>query len=136
MDFTTSNNQASIDAMVNVNGSDDPHYRYKMQLIKVKYIALNGETTIIVNASTVAHDIYRELSDLRSCFAKGIAGRVTIKQDELYIPGHHAVQDLQRTLAKYIAHDVLCNACGNPETLLHRKRKRKCQACGNVADSD
>lgn len=134
MDFASATLTSSLDTdMVNVNGSDDPFYRYKMQMIRVTYISVNGGTTVIDNAHRVAGDIYRDLPDLKSCFAKGLSGRVTVKDNKLYIPGRHIASELQRILTVYIDANVLCVRCGNPETVKHRKRERKCQACGKIS---
>ena len=133
MDFTSRATRTN-EGLINVDGSEDPCYRYKMQSITTSYIAKNGGTTIIDNAKPIAHDIYRELADLRSCFSKGIAGRVQIINETLSIPGRHTETDLQQILAKYISTDVLCETCGSPETPLWKKRKRKCRACGHVRD--
>lgn len=132
MDFTTNTNDEVDLILINVNGSNDPHYRYKMQPIMTDRIAKNGGTTIISNASAIAHDIYRELPDLKSCFAKGLGSKVDIVENTLHIPGDHDVEILQGILQKYINNKVLCEKCGNPETLPHKKKSYKCQACGHI----
>lgn len=80
MDFTND---------INVDGSEDPYYRYKMPPLKVSSISMNGGTTVIVNAENVAKAIYRTAHDLQKCFSRGLACRVTIKNLELHIPGAH-----------------------------------------------
>jgi translation initiation factor 2 beta subunit (eIF-2beta)/eIF-5 len=130
MDMST---DTSMDVdLINVNGSVDPYYRYKMHPIKGVPIAKNGGTTVIFNAEQIAHEIYRELADLKSCFAKGTAGRVQIIGTSLHIPGTHDSESLQRILSRYINDNVLCQKCGNPETVTWKKKKRRCQACGKV----
>lgn len=131
MDFTSGASGASgASGLVNVNGSNDPCYRYKMHLLATKYIAKNGGTTIIENAEQVARDIYRDLSDLKSCMAKGIGGRVQIEGNTLAVQGRWTQEELQQLLTRYIQAHVLCSKCGNPETVLVKK-KRRCQACGH-----
>jgi translation initiation factor 5 len=115
---------------LNVNGSDDPHYRYKMPPIITFCIAKNGGTTIISNTKEIASAIYREPSDLASCFSKALGTKVNRNEDNnLIITGKHACIDLQCILFKYIKQYVLCEKCGSPETVPYRKI-RKCQACG------
>ena len=132
MDFTSENDEVNDMTLINVNGSNDPHYRYKMQPIRTDRIAKNGGTTIITNAGAIAPDIYRELSDLKSCFAKGLGSKVDVVENTLHIPGDHSAEILQNILQKYINNKVLCEKCGNPETLPHKKKSYKCQACGHV----
>jgi len=135
MDFSSkssSSSSLSLSLTINLNGSSDPSYRYKMEPLKVTYIAKNGGTTIINNAKQISKDIYRAISDLKSCFAKGTAGSVHIIDDTLSITGDHKVSELQLILMNYIKLNVMCKGCGNPETVLWKKRKRKCQACGKV----
>lgn len=117
--------------LININGSNDPHYRYKMHPIKTTYIADGGGTTIIDNVAQIAGEIYRDVNDLKGCFAKGAASRVTVKDDKLYISGKYNLVYLQNILTKYIRSSVLCITCGNPETPVWKK-KRKCQACGTI----
>lgn len=135
MDFCETESSAAADAaQLNVNGSDDPHYRYKMPSLEVTILSKFGGTTSVTNADTVASAIYRELSDLSSCFSKSLGTRAKVQKSDgtIEIPGKHDVQVLQEHLQKYILTNVLCQKCGSPETLSHKK-KRKCQACGALA---
>jgi len=129
MDFSSTNEEEKT--KINVNGSDDPHYRYKMEPIETNTIAKNGGTTIIVNSEYIAKDIYRTVKNLKTCFSKGLGSKVDIIDGQLNIPGNHKVLVLQDILQKYIRINVLCEKCFNPETLPYKKYY-KCQACGCV----
>lgn len=130
MDFTNTELSTNTDTRyLNVNGCNDPHYRYKMAPIDIKTISKNGGTTALVNALQITQDIYRELPDLKSCFSKALGCKVTIVNDQLYIAGRHSVNALQDLLHTYIINNVLCPRCKNPETT-GKNNKRKCQACG------
>jgi len=136
MDFTktetgSGSGSGSGSDLVNINGSTDPCYRYKMHPMQITYVAENGGSTIIDNAAQIAKEIYRDLSDLKSCFAKGMASRVTVRNDRLLVRGKFDILELDEVLTKYIASNVLCEKCGNPETPIWKKHKRKCQACGH-----
>lgn len=133
MDFSEAamNDEQQVD-LLNVNGSDDPHYRYKMPPMEVTIVSKFGGTTVITNATTVATAIYRVPSDLSSCFSKSLGTRAKVYNETIEIPGKHEVGVLQEHLQKYIRNNVLCNKCGSPETLPHKK-KRKCHACGALA---
>lgn len=133
MDFTqtdASSHLTNLD-LINVNGSTDPCYRYKMHPIQVTYVAENGGSTVIDNAAQIAKEIYREISDLKSCYAKGMASRVTIRDNRLLIRGRFDAIQLNEVLCAYIIDNVLCEKCDNPETPIWKKNKRKCQACGH-----
>lgn len=131
MDFTN-NNKDDCEVLINVNGSEDPCYRYKMHEIKHEFISKQGGTTVIDNALTIATEIYRELNDLKSCFSKGLGSKATVIDNKIHIPGKHTLTTLQSILQKYINKNVLCPKCGNPETPIFKKNKRKCQACGFI----
>lgn len=134
MDFDNIDKESESDGYINVNGSDDPFYRYKMPPLKVKFQAKNGGTTVIINADKVAQAIYREISDLKKCFSKGISASVEASNGTLMIPGQYEQGKLQEVLMKYILRDVLCTGCKNPETVKSSKSKsnRRCQACGKI----
>jgi len=130
MDFTKTDTLPD-DYLININGSTDPCYRYKMHPIRVSYVAENGGSTIIDNAAQIAREIYRDLSDLKSCFARELGSRVTVRDDQLIIRGTFDSLKVNDVLHKYIADNVLCEKCDNPETPVWKKHKRKCQACGH-----
>lgn len=132
MDFTTSSTSATsaANARINVNGSSDSCYRYKMEPLRTTITNAKGGTTIVENAKQVAHDIYRELPDLKSWFAKSLSTRVSVDNGRIIISGRYTEQQLQKSLQIYISKNVLCHKCGNPETPTVKKRTRKCQACG------
>lgn len=130
MDFCETESPVDIEQL-NVNGSDDLHYRYKMPPLKVVVLGKSGGTTCVTNANTVASAIYREITDLSSCFSKSLGTRAKAQKSDgtVEIPGKHDAQILQEYLQKYIMSNVLCDKCGSPETLPYKK-KRKCHACG------
>lgn len=105
----------NTDELINVDGSTDSFYRYKMPPLKIRYQAKNGGTTIIINADKVAHAIYREIVDLKKCFTKGISASVEVADGTLLLPGQHGQDKLQDILMKYIIREVLCTKCKNPE---------------------
>ena len=122
------------EVFLNVNGTDDPFYRYKMPALKLEYRAKNGGTTVIANAGKVAQAIYREQTDLKKCFSKGLSTSVDVMDGCLVLPGQYEQAKLQEVLMKYIKRDVLCAKCKNPETVPYKgKGKRRCQACGYTA---
>lgn len=117
---------------ININGTDDPYYRYKMPKLEITIISKKGGTTQVDNGLQVAESIYRTLPDLTSYYSKSMGARVKVENGMMMIPGIHEQQHLQTLLFKYINANVLCEKCGNPETLPYKKQKRKCQACGHI----
>jgi translation initiation factor 5 len=124
------------DNLINVNGCDDPYYRYKMPRLHVEHISKQGGNTVITNAQVVSVSIYRELRDLKSYFSKTLGAKVSagVLDGSLVLRGTKSAKDLQALLQKYISKDVLCQSCGNPETVRQPSKRpcRKCQACGVV----
>ena len=128
MDFNSSANTYDHDSL-NVNGSDDPFYRYKMPALAVTIIELNGGTTVITNIDAVAAAIYRKSADLKAHFQKQLSRNAQIKPTGLHVSGRLTAPVLQAALQKYIQTQVLCDRCGCPET--HGKTK-SCSACGHA----
>lgn len=121
------------EGMLNVNESDDPFYRYKMEKLYVITTDTKGGTTIIRNIQTVSKAIYRTASDLKSFYSKHLGLNASVKNDELYIPGRFAQETLQKALQHYINNYILCSKCKSPETH-HNKNKTAytCSACGHL----
>ena len=137
MDFTSTSNGLGAGSdpesgLININGSTDPCYRYKMHPIQVSYISESGGTTVIDNGEQVAQEIYRELSDLKTAMARGLGSRVSVRDGRILLPGNYTAVSLQKILAQYIQDNVLCERCGNPETLPGKRSRKKCNACGKT----
>lgn len=126
MDFTQLGTSANNNEnMINVNGSDDPYYRYKMPAIKTESIHKKGGLTRWTNVREVSTAIYREPDQVKKYLSKKLgmpcvvepAGAITFR-------GNVEQTVLQEHLMKYIKAEVLCKGCGSPETVNGR-----CQAC-------
>ncbi len=123
------------EGMINVNGCDDPYYRYKMEPLYVITTDAKGGTTIVCNLQGVSEAIYRTMSDLRSYYSKHLGLNARIKGGELYIPGRFAVKTLQDILQLYIESNVLCTECKSPETHSEKDKDKdiyRCYACGHL----
>lgn len=135
MDFTqmheteTSGHRVGSGRMINVNGSDEPTYRYKMPALETRIIGKSGGTTVITNIDAVASAIFRSVDDLKPVFTRGIAGKVKMTSKGLELAGKWDGTALQKMLQKYIDKHVLCPKCRNPETPL-RGKVHKCLGCG------
>lgn len=127
MDFATSESEQP---MLNVNGSDDPHYRYKMPPLETTIINCKGGLTLITNIDKVCTSIFRVAVDLKKFYSKSLGLTAQLVDEGLQIPGRFDTTVLQEKLQRYINKVVLCSKCKCPETLPVKKNKLRCAACG------
>lgn len=141
-------------ATLNVDGSEDPSYRYKMPRLVSKVEGRgNGVKTVLVNCTDLAASLNRstgQVTKFFGCHLGAMTKLATEKDDEnsekCIVNGSHDNKDLQEALFDYIKKFVLCPNCGNPETeqLLKGGKKSKknatvllkCKACGSLAEAD
>lgn len=135
-----------MSGLINVNGSDDPSYRYKMPRLVGKIEGRgNGIKTVIVNCSDIAQSLHRPAGQVTKFFGceLGAMSKYEEKIDRSLVNGAFETGDLQNILGKYIEKFVLCPSCGNPETDIELKGKKKsatiwltCKACGSTSEAD
>lgn len=109
-----------MSVMLNINGSDDPSYRYKMPKLVGKIEGRgNGIKTVVVNALDISKSLGRPASQLTKFLGTELAAmsRYEEKIDRAQINGAFETADMQKLVFKYIERFVACKACGNPETL-------------------
>lgn len=134
-------------ANINIAGLtavDDPAYRYKMPKIQAKIEGRgNGIKTVLVNIIELAGALKRDPPEVTKFFGCELGAQTIYSTetgaDRAIVNGAHTEVDLQKSLAKYIEHFVLCRNCRLPET--HYKIKsgvvsQVCLACGNKFDCD
>jgi translation initiation factor 2 beta subunit (eIF-2beta)/eIF-5 len=134
---------------VNMDGSDDPWYRYKMPALQVKVEGTSKmRKTVLLNVDDVCRKVGRPTEHLITYFGQSLNVSTKIeKAGKAYLTGAHSVADLQSYVLKFIQETVLCQHCKNPETsckLVGRKKKRhtlvlSCKACQkehSLASSD
>lgn len=117
------------DTGINVDGSDDPTYRYKMPRVELSYLNKKKKgITCWDNVSQVAAAIYRKPQDFKSYLSKTLGARVSVGKspsDCLLLPGRHDQKKIQELVHGYIQAHVLCKKCCNPQT-----GGGCCDACG------
>jgi len=131
-------------AFVNIGGSDDPAYRYKMPRITVKIEGKgNGIKTVITNMSAVASALRRDPTLPTKYFGieLGAQSKYVAETDKATVNGPHDAASLQTLLNGFVSKFVLCPKCSLPETDLIIKPKsgtivHKCAACGNKGPVD
>ena len=129
MDFTNNSNDDTV--QLNVNGCDDPHYRYKMPAIAITITNTKGGTTTVNNIVAVTEAIYRTPADIKKFYSRALGLSAQMVNGELQLPGKIEQNILQEKLLEYIKKNVLCLKCKCPETLIIKK-KLKCSACGHT----
>mmetsp|Transcript_15772 Transcript_15772/g.54821 ORF Transcript_15772/g.54821 Transcript_15772/m.54821 type:complete len:457 (-) Transcript_15772:222-1592(-) len=125
-------------ATMNIGGSKDPAYRYKMPRLVSKIEGRgNGIKTVVVNCV----DIAKSLNRLPTTVIKylgvelGAQSRFEADSERAIVNGAFETEELQTTLNGFIDKFVLCPVCHLPETVLSVKLSagtiwHKCQACG------
>mmetsp|Transcript_1488 Transcript_1488/g.1908 ORF Transcript_1488/g.1908 Transcript_1488/m.1908 type:complete len:447 (-) Transcript_1488:88-1428(-) len=135
-----------MSGLLNINGSDDPSYRYKMPRIVGKVEGRgNGIRTVIVNCSEVAQSLKRSPGQITKFFGCELGARSEYKEDldRSTVSGAIDSKNLQEMLTIYIDKFVLCSECNNPETVQKLRGSKKstsielhCKACGAVSEAD
>jgi translation initiation factor 5 len=115
---------------LNIDGSSDPFYRYKMQ--KVDTVQEKG-STILVNIIPIAKDLNRPVEDLLKFLKGKLNTSITDKHDKIKIKGIVNAEKIQELIYEFINKFVLCKMCDNPETTMTND-KLKCGACGNKTE--
>ncbi|KAH9257256.1 hypothetical protein BASA81_004413 [Batrachochytrium salamandrivorans] len=135
--------------MLNINGSTDPSYRYKMPRVVGKVEGRgNGIKTVIVNCREVAASLKRPTEQLTKFIGLQMGASSRIDHDKSIVNGAIETQELQKLVTLYIEKFVLCPKCGNPETVQKlnsvagsSKKSQglvvlKCKACGETTEVD
>jgi translation initiation factor 5 len=115
---------------ININGSDDPFYRYKMPKLMMSVESRHGGQTVLVNLPEVAKALERPVEELHSHFGRALSCRSRIQNNRYILSGTHTSESLSNLLTIYIKKNILCDHCGNPETVLTKNGRRACRACG------
>ena len=120
-------------ATVNVNGSADPFYRYKMPCLDVK---THKKTTRVENIDKIAKSLHRPMSYCVKWFSKELSTSCSLERSVLVLKGIHNRESLSNCLTRFIKLIVLCANCGNPETTITINSKKhlelNCKACGSL----
>jgi len=129
---------------VNMNGSQDPYYRYTMPCISVK---VEGTTKMIksvfVNIDDVCRAVGRPPDYLITYLGQELSANSKIEKDtgKAYVTGNFEEKQVQALVFKFITDTVTCEKCKNPETTCNIEGKKKnmtlyltCKGCGGRTD--
>lgn len=124
----------------NIGGSsDDAFYRYKMPALVIRTEGRgNGIKTNIVNLVDVAGALERDPDHIVHFLSYHLntLARFDTDHKKATVNGERSMTDLTEALEEFINTFVLCKVCGNPETVVQRRRLDQssisllCKACG------
>jgi len=131
---------------VNMDGSDDPFYRYQMPALLVKFEGTSKmKKSVLVNLPDVSGKIGRPADHLLTYLGQSLNAGCKIEKGtgKAYVTGFHSEAVLQSYVLKFIQETVMCHHCRNPETscVLEGKKKSRvlylsCKSCGERSDLD
>ena len=111
---------------INLDGSDDPFYRYKMPQILLKEQSSKGGQTCLVNLEEISKALdLPSPKPLVKHLSKSLGCTCRLSKGSYLLPGSHRQKSIQDLILAFVSKYILCPSCGNPETLTG-----KCTACG------
>jgi translation initiation factor 5 len=114
--------------MININGSNDANYRYKMEKISLNNCGSgNGQFTIINNMDNIAESINTPSEILYKYFAFVSGSAFNEKKKSL--TGTYSVPDIEEYLYDYINKFVMCPNCNIPELMYKIESRNVCACC-------
>ena len=129
--------------LVNMNGSDDPFYRYLVKRIKVKH---ETGKTVILNNDIISKQTGRPNDWIVSYIGQvlGVSTNIDKKnQNKCTLTGKHEEHIIQERYFEFVKKYILCRYCDNPETLPKVVGKKKnacidlsCRSCGKTYELD
>ena len=126
--------------MLNINGSEDNSYRYKMPILQCAIKGNgNGIYTIITNLNDISKYINHSPTLLLK-FLSTYNGSMA-NEEKMSITGSYTADELQKSLQIYINRFVICPKCSIPETIpqVNKQSKKnitlelKCSSCGSIS---
>jgi translation initiation factor 5 len=133
---------------VNINGSDDPFYRYKMPQLQTQVVGQGKMIkTFFVNLKEVAAKLCVLPQYLVAYFAYDIGSSFGYdasrpERERGHITGQYSVAELAPVLRKFISQVVICSECSLPELSMAVVRRGKssgsihlrCHSCGRRSE--
>lgn len=117
-------------AKVNIDGSDDMFYRYKMLQLEIKHIGKGKMLkTVFQNIGKVAETLHTRPEFIVAFTGYELSANFSDKSDELSVSGHLNIQILSKIVEKFIKTFIMCQKCKLPE-LEFDLVKLTCHSCG------
>ena len=118
---------------LNINGSNDPYYRYKMDDIIIIHGGQgNGIFTIFNNVDQISNSLNTPSEILIKYLSYHLNSNYNDKKKSF--TGHHTIDFINSGLFNYINSFVICTNCSIPELFYSLDNKiinSKCSACGS-----
>mmetsp|Transcript_50163 Transcript_50163/g.93919 ORF Transcript_50163/g.93919 Transcript_50163/m.93919 type:complete len:458 (+) Transcript_50163:92-1465(+) len=131
---------------INMDGSSDPFYRYKMPAVVVKHEGKGKmKKSVIVNIRDVCNSVGRPTDYVMTYLGQKLNATAKVEKDitSSYVAGHHGLAEVQEQVLNFIQDAVMCRMCHNPETSCHVEGSKKhqklflqCKSCGKRSDLD
>jgi translation initiation factor 2 beta subunit (eIF-2beta)/eIF-5 len=129
--------------LINMNGTDDPFYRYLVKRIKVKH---ETGKTVIINNDIISKQTGRPNEWIVTYIGQvlGVSTNIDKKnQNKCVLTGKHEEHIIQEKYFEFVKKYILCKYCGNPETMPKIVGKKKntcielsCRSCGKTYELD
>jgi len=137
----TLGNTKLIPKLINIDGSEDPFYRYKMRQLFVQVVGKGKMIkTVLLNVDDVAKDLKVHPSHLTAYLGYEIGAQYKYEpknsvRERASISGDLDAKDLSSMMKKFIQEFILCPRCKLPEVTLFVDEKAKvisitCRSCG------
>ncbi|MBU2100811.1 translation initiation factor IF-2 subunit beta [Candidatus Micrarchaeota archaeon] len=94
---------------------------------------IQGQKTIIKNASAILKAIHREEKHLVKFITKDLGVPTAFSEGRIVITGKLGEKQITNTIENYIKNYVLCRECSKPDTKfieMQGIKMMKCEACG------
>jgi len=141
----TSGSEKLTPKLLNIDGSEDPFYRYKMRQLYVQVVGKGKMIkTNILNVDDVAKDLKVAPSYLTAYLGYEIGAQFKYDakkpdRQKAYISGDLDAASLTQHMKKFITELVLCRYCNLPEITMFVKGTEistSCRSCGGKAVLD
>lgn len=112
----------------------DVYARYRRVVLSTTVVRKHGGTTVlsVKHIDTLAHQLLRARVDVISAIKRGFKCAVQERDDgAVLLRGVFSEDAIDDCIERMVLDDVLCAACGNPETARRGKSRVSCLACGH-----
>jgi len=141
----TSGNTKLNPKTINIDGSEDPFYRYKMRQLYVQVVGKGKMIkTVLLNIDDVAKDLKVAPSYMTAFIGYEIGAQYKYdakkpEREKASISGDIQVVDLSTIVKEFIQKVILCPKCKLPETTMRIDKKTQivsltCRSCGEASN--
>lgn len=129
---------------VNIDGGDDPFYRYKVPQLQVQIVGKGKMIkTMLLNSEEVSKALHLMPEYIPAYLGYDIGAQFKYEtkkpeRERASISGEYTAQEISDVMAKMIKEVVLCSGCSLPELIMTYEPKKKiirtkCDSCGKAS---